>query len=781
MNRRIDPETAVVQRVEGQHFTIRTRNFEPGHVSHVYLSYSQDGIPYFMAAPLEAHLGDRLLRLRHPPVIFRAERRSRIRRTPEESTRFVSLRVDDRGLQTCEVLDWSPEGIAIAVPSEVAETIGSHAEVRAEWSGDGRPLYADVCYRASDREGWTRLGLDVSAAPRTDGLRIERRSSLAASGLLRRTERRWKVLSAGLRIASERALVSTGLRQRKTVGIPLVEYKNADGETIRAIVDAYGDTRTAPAVVMPPAWGKTKETLWPLAACILAAFRGADEPVVVVRFDGIRKKGESHNEVECFYPGREHHRFTFSQGVRDIRATVDYLSNSEEFRPRGIFLVSFSAASIESRRAVAEDGRIHGWISVVGSADLQSMMRVISGGIDYGAGFERGIRFGVQEILGIEVDMDHAGLDAIQNNLAFLENARRDFANIQQPVTWIHGRYDAWMDPIRVQDVMSRGDASRRKLIEVPTGHMLKTSREALETFQLVVRELSAMALGREIEPVLPKLSEIERRMQSERRRLRKAEPDLKAFWRDYLLGKDRSIGIELMTSISPYDELMSRQVEALHLVPGARIADIGAGTGALPRYLGNSPRSPSGLRVIELDFIREAFQRTRERFGGFGGRLQTDFVECDLGTRKRGAPIPLASGSVDAVLASLFLSYVAEPQLALAEMRRVLRPRGHVVVSSLRRDADMSKLYAEGLAELRGGRARAALGEEAEARLEEAGRAYLNQASRLLGLEDEGVFRFWDPRELENLLRCAGFTELRSIRCFGDPPQAVVVSGRRP
>ncbi len=60
--------------------------------------------------------------------------------------------------------------------------------------------------------------------------------------------------------------------------------------------------------------------------------------------------------------------------------------------------VSFSAAAIEARKALARDreGLIDAWISVVGSPDLQSMARSISGGVDFSLGYERSLWFGFQ-------------------------------------------------------------------------------------------------------------------------------------------------------------------------------------------------------------------------------------------------------------------------------------------------------------------------------------------------------------------------------------------------
>ena len=62
---------------------------------------------------------------------------------------------------------------------------------------------------------------------------------------------------------------------------------------------------------------------------------------------------------------------------------------------------------------------IDGWVSVVGSPDLQSMTRAISGGVDFVGGHERGLRFGYQELLGVTVDIDKIAVDAVDHSLSF--------------------------------------------------------------------------------------------------------------------------------------------------------------------------------------------------------------------------------------------------------------------------------------------------------------------------------------------------------------------------
>ena len=272
------------------------------------------------------------------------------------------------------MVDWSPGGLGVRTPDRPGLERGAHLEVRPlDGGAPRRPLHGRVRSRrpSGEPDGWIRLGLELSGDPWPDPIPVERRKRI-----LGETPAQPAVAMGG----SAQPLGSPSLQPR------VVRYANEQGEGLCGIVDVFGEARGAPAVVIPSAWGRTKETLMPLADTIVSAFRAAGRPIVVVRFDGVRKRGESHRDPECMAPGAEHHHFTFSQGVRDIQSTLDHLERSPEFGPARTILVSFSAASIVTRRAVATDPRIDGWVCVVGAADTQSMMRVISGGVDYVAG-----------------------------------------------------------------------------------------------------------------------------------------------------------------------------------------------------------------------------------------------------------------------------------------------------------------------------------------------------------------------------------------------------------
>jgi ubiquinone/menaquinone biosynthesis C-methylase UbiE len=188
-----------------------------------------------------------------------------------------------------------------------------------------------------------------------------------------------------------------------------------------------------------------------------------------------------------------------------------------------------------------------------------------------------------------------------------------------------------------------------------------------------------------------------------------------------------------------------------------------------------------TAIEICALDFVGEALGRARGRaepLAAAGGALRP--VRCDLDMNGAERSIPMRAGTCDAALASLLLSYLRDPVALLREAHRVLRPGGRLVVSSLRRDADTSKLYVEGIEELKAGRGHRLLGEQSSEALAGAARSFLNDAARLLELEEDGTFRFYDADELVATVRTAGFRDARVDESFGDPPQAVVVSARR-
>jgi ubiquinone/menaquinone biosynthesis C-methylase UbiE len=307
----------------------------------------------------------------------------------------------------------------------------------------------------------------------------------------------------------------------------------------------------------------------------------------------------------------------------------------------------------------------------------------------------------------------------------------------------------------------------------------LRTSREALEVFQAIAVEVGRMVGATQLKPTLPNLADVEAKRIAERARRPKERVDLRQFWSDYLLGRDREFGIELMTATRAYRDLMTRQLEFLGIVSGGRFADLGSGTSAFAAAVLGLP-GHAEIVVDQFDYVREALNRSRLRLAmSNGARVGLRFVECDLSAPASLAAIPVKSSTYDGVIASLVLSYVADPLALLREMRRILKPGGRLVVSSLRRDADISRIFREGFEELRSGVAEAQLG-ISEQSLDRSARKFLNEAARLLEHEEAGVFRFYDAKELAGLAESAGFEDVKRCVSFGSPGQAVIVAATK-
>ena len=117
------------------------------------------------------------------------------------------------------------------------------------------------------------------------------------------------------------------------------------------------------------------------------------------------------------------------------------------------------------------------------------------------------------------------------------------------------------------------------------------------------------------------------------------------------------------------YRALARPVLDALDDVRGARVLDIGTGSGVLADELVRR-----GARVVGVDLSHGMLRR--------GAQRRPPSVVADV------RALALAAGCVDLVTASFVLNHLDDPVLGLREVRRVLRPGGRVLATTFEGDA---------------------------------------------------------------------------------------------
>ncbi|MGB1274329.1 MAG: methyltransferase domain-containing protein, partial [Nannocystaceae bacterium] len=140
---------------------------------------------------------------------------------------------------------------------------------------------------------------------------------------------------------------------------------------------------------------------------------------------------------------------------------------------------------------------------------------------------------------------------------------------------------------------------------------------------------------------------------------------------------------------------------------------------------------------------------------------------------------LPFDDGQFERILSSLVLSYVNNPLETLREFHRCLAPGGRLVISSMRPDVDMSRIYRNLMMKLERGQGKLPEGMTRAVFVEEV-RHYVNSAAFLLKLAEEGQFVFFSRDEMRRLVERAGFRRVEVFSSFGRPAQALITVGYR-
>jgi ubiquinone/menaquinone biosynthesis C-methylase UbiE/pimeloyl-ACP methyl ester carboxylesterase len=620
--------------------------------------------------------------------LFRSEQRSYGRKTLEHGGEFVLMLAGPNAREIpARLVDISRRGFLCEFPAD-QETL------------DDLEGLASVHYRMPET-----LGLDSQGEIRhrqtewANGSRANNGESVVRIGVeagIRRCEARHRWIDeaewSSLPVYHEPVRF---LGRPGAVSSP-VRYRDSRGRTVAALLNTIGlvspdsaDRPAATVFVLPPAFGKKKEALAPLAAALMANFARINEPLVVIRYDGIDRPGESDNAYQDLDRGYDMLQYRISGGLSDLQATLEYVHNSPLFRATRVVLVTFSMSALDARKLLAQPanrGLVDYWISAMGLPAAQTALRNTLGGLDIISNYRMGIPTGICGLLGHLVDADRLAQDLIDQRYAYVTDARVDMAAIDVPVLWLYGRHDMWVTSGEVEDIMSVAVSADREIVQIPAGHNLRTSDDALRAFKLIVSYSFSRLFGEAHSVIDPDKDELLELIAAERERLEHRQaPEPVQYWRDYLVGRgEPGGGYDFYRNLTDFRRFLQREGELLDVRDGMRIADMGCGTGLFLEQLlllhgsGNAQGAKS-VFVTAVDLVAEALNLAQKKVAAIQHDLDAPecwtvhYLQADL-EPSRLLPV---------------MDLIADPTLPLAQLRGRIDGLTGAICQQFRHDPD--------------------------------------------------------------------------------------------
>jgi SAM-dependent methyltransferase len=129
--------------------------------------------------------------------------------------------------------------------------------------------------------------------------------------------------------------------------------------------------------------------------------------------------------------------------------------------------------------------------------------------------------------------------------------------------------------------------------------------------------------------------------------------------------------------------DAIEHAVERLQPRAGERILDLATGTGWGSRVL--AQRFP-GVQITGADIADQMLEHARAVAAGL--RLDIEYRHADA------EKLPFADGSFDGVISTFGVMFVGKPEAAAAELARVVKKGGRLVLSTWRHDSNLFHMF---------------------------------------------------------------------------------------
>lgn len=552
-----------------------------------------------------------------------------------------------------------------------------------------------------------------------------------------------------------------------------VTFPGVDGKLIVGYLDeGIEPDWNGRFVLLTPKYGETKKNNLRLSYFLVAnGFK-------VLRFDHTDHIGESDGDMA---------QFTLPGAAEDILNAVRYAEN--HFEPEEIIVISNSLSARSAYRAAALDLRISRVVCIVGVVNLQQTIKNIYQKDIIGT-FIEGKEWGTIDILGFDIDSANFISRLAEHNMHNLEGILEDASKIDRPLLHLHAAKDIWVDRAEVERVVSLVALGQLSQIEGAYHEIGENPQAAALTMERVVRfclEGSNRSSQKFRYPAKAKVfvqNRLERNRLKQIYAFKESEND---FWNGYL-GKFGTI--EQASVYINYFEKISALIGTIN--EGNVVVDTGCGNGFFGLCLLHSMEIALGTRsnfarrfvYYGIDLTAGGLKQSYTRHNQIKSKLiadaydqasgvtfayqRFDFDRINAEQKETMDPqrLPLASNSVDKICSSLVVSYLKDPVAFVMELRRILKPGGVAVLSSMKPDCDMTVLYHEFISV-----------ETKEAEAEDNAQKLLGAAGKIKLKEQSGIYGFFSEEELVSIVTSAGFVGFESFRSLGNQANVIRVT----
>ena len=490
-------------------------------------------------------------------------------------------------------------------------------------------------------------------------------------------------------------------QQASIVSIPR-ECRNPRGQAIMITDDHLPQSLApnTPVVIIAPGYGQTA-----LDAITLSYYL-AYHRLRILRYDHTNHLGLSDGELQ---------QTTLRSMQADLLKVVEFVQHTWPTAP---LIVMASDMTARAALKVAVQSRPVDLLLLINPVvDIQAMLMTVHGH-DLVADHRYGLRRGIANLLGLNVDVDRFVGDIVAGQFTDLASTIADLRLLRSPsaIITIPSSPLGPLPPADFPQAFLTALGAHTRLATVPApliGQDLPLNEPHPQAFRQILEQIAATVslptISAELRAQTRHMLARQQRIEMERTRLRH---NLSQITRETL----RIAHLQQLPQLGNLHEHwkllddLYRQLSPLE--PGSMLLDVGVGHGELvratmvnqtyrSRQRGWSPEHP--VHVIGLEHSHDSLTQARQSLRDLHRELDSDFA----GTLTIHPPltaewvhtdwtqgIPFKDRSLHRIVCNLSLPFVPSPLVTIRALYRVLRPQGRLVLTVFHPNTDLSVLY---------------------------------------------------------------------------------------